>query len=529
MPALPRLQIPEARRKWWVLVTMTGALSMILIDQTVVSVALPTIQRDLDMSQTELQWVVNAYMLSLAALVAVGGRVGDSIGRARAFNLGALVFIAASAASGLAQSDAWIIAARAVQGIGAALMVPASMAIVTNAFGPEERGRAMGIYAGISMIFLALGPLIGGVLTEAVTWRAVFWINLPFGLAMVALSLVTLTRDRPPPAPALDLPGLATLVAGLTALVLALMQSQTWGWGSEVTIALLAGGALLLVAFVVIETRVAGPLLDLRVLRNRNFATDSSVLFFISFGLVGLTVFGAIWIQNVLDFSPIEAGLSLLPLTLVLLVVAPLSGRIYDRVGPRLLVGVGAAIGAGGLAWSAIFLDRESYAWLVPGYLAIGLGMGMVMTPTNTDAMNAAAAELRGQASGVLQALRQIGGTVGLAVIGTVVATIQRDRIDDFLAAEPAGAEHAARVERLLSEAEEGQRSALSEISPRVLDAASDALTTAIGAGYYVGAGVLALASVAAFALLRRVRPSDLAPGEPAPEPDDAAAAHPAV
>jgi MFS family permease len=196
---MPRLSADN--RKWWILATMTGSLSMILLDETVVGVALPTIQRDLHMTQNGLQWVVNAYLLALASCVAIGGRLSELLGQARMFRLGALVFVAASAACGLAQSESWIIAARAIQGLGAAMMIPPTTATVINAFNASERGRAMGIYGGISMISLALGPLVGGLLTQSVTWRAVFWVNLPVGLAMLALAAISLPADRPGPPP----------------------------------------------------------------------------------------------------------------------------------------------------------------------------------------------------------------------------------------------------------------------------------------------------------------------------------------
>ena len=271
------ISVPGMDRKWWILIAMTGCLSMILIDETVVGVALPTIQRDLEISQEGLQWIVNAYLLALAAFVAIGGRLGEMFGQARMFMLGAAVFVAASAACGFAQSETWILAARAVQGIGAALMVPPSGAIVINTFAPEERGRAMGIYAGISMIFLSLGPLLGGVLTDLVSWRAVFFINLPMGIAIIALAYRVVPRDRPEEA-RMDWPGAAALVTGLTALVLALMQAQQWGWGSPATLGLLAAAAILLPLFVVVELRREQPIVQLRMFRSSNFSADNGVL-----------------------------------------------------------------------------------------------------------------------------------------------------------------------------------------------------------------------------------------------------------
>jgi EmrB/QacA subfamily drug resistance transporter len=457
----------EARRRMLVLVTMTGALSMIMLDQTVVSVALPTMQRDLSLSPTALQWVVNAYLLSLAALVALGGRLGDIFGQVRFFKAGALLFILASAACGLAQSEWQILGARMIQGAGAAAMVPATSAIIIATFPVSERGKANGIYAGVSMIFLALGPLVGGLLTQYVTWRAVFWVNLPVGAAMLLAAHTTLRKDFRRGG-RIDFLGVGLLVPGLVGLVLGLMQGHEWGWGSPATIISLAGGMALLVAFCVIEPRVKDALIELRVFESRNFSVNALVLGLIQFGLTGLTVFGAVWSQDVLGFSPTTAGVALLPLTIPLLIIAPLAGRIYDRRGPRLLVAGGAALVGLAFLWSAVNLHHVDYAWLWPGYLILGAGIGLAITPASTDSLNAAQPALRGQASGVIQTVRQVGGTIGLAVMGTIVATVS--------------ANHAN--------------------SP-------DPLTPAVSAAYYVASGALLFGAIVAGLLLRRVAASD--------------------
>ena len=498
--------ITDSNRKWWICGTMTLSLSMILIDQTVVSVALPTIQRELDFSQSALQWVVNAYLLAIAAFVAVGGRLGDIFGNDRTFKLGAAAFVVFSAVCGLADSEAVLLGARALQGIGAALMIPPTGALVLNAFEPQERGKAMGIYAGVSMIFLALGPLVGGLLTQDISWRAVFWINVPIGIVMLVVAHVTVPKAPRLPDARLDWPGMATIVPGLTLLVLALMQSQSWGWGSIKTIGCLAVGAVLLVVFVLIELRHEQPLIQLRLFRSHNFSCDGFVLFMVEFALIGLTVFGAIWIQDVLDFSPIQSGLSLLPLTIPLLFVAPLIGRVYDSIGPRLIVGAGCLLVAAALVWDAAVLSKLSYPWLIPGYLAMGVGIGMVMSPTNTDALNAAPPKDRGEASGVIQTLRQVGGAVGLAVMGTIVANVQSDQIQSFIAANPS---QASQMEKVLAQPGGTSTAAQAGVSSSVLDAVHDAVTTATSTSYYVAGGALALAGVVAFLVLRHVRATD--------------------
>jgi EmrB/QacA subfamily drug resistance transporter len=486
-------------RKWWILATMTGALSMVLIDETAVSVALPTIQRDLHMSPSGLQWVVNSYLLTLACCVAVGGRLGELLGQARMFRLGSVAFVAASAGCGLAGSGAWLIAARGAQGLAAAVMMPASGAIVINAFGAGERGRAMGTYAGISMISLALGPLLGGLLTQGITWRAVFWVNLPVGLAMLALAHLALPADDPERGGVMDWPGAATLVPGLAAIVLALMQSAQWGWASLATIALLGGGAALLATFIFIEVHRSSPLVQLKLFASRNFSVGTAVLGCVQFALIGLTVFGAIYVQEILGFGPITAGLAMLPVTLPVMLLSPAAGRAYDRLGPRALVAAGAALLGTGTLWTAVLLGTFRYAWLLPGLVLTGIGIGLIMSPASTDALNTAPPAWRGQAQGVIQTLRHMGGTVGLAVMGTVVARTQRARLGGAL---PAA---------------HGDPAMLKEVSAAMLGALKHSLAAGISSALYIGGAVVLASAVAAWALLRRVTPADARPAPVTP------------
>jgi EmrB/QacA subfamily drug resistance transporter len=490
------IRLTTGNRKWWILATMTGALSMVLIDETVVSVALPTIQRDLHMSPSGLQWVVNSYLLTLACCVAVGGRLGELLGQARMFRLGAVAFVAASAGCGLAGSGAWLIAARGAQGLAAAVMMPATGAIVINAFGAGERGRAMGMYAGISTISLAFGPLLGGLLTQGITWRAVFWVNLPVGLAMLALAQSTLPANDCERGAGMDWPGAATLVPGLAAIVLALMQSAQWGWASPATIALLGGGAALLATFVIIEARRSSPLLQLKLFASRNFSVGSTVLGCVLFALTGLTVFGAIYFQEILGFGPITAGLALLPVMLPVTLLSPAAGRAYDRLGPRALVAVGAALLGTGTIWTAGFLGTFRYAWLLPGLVLTGIGIALVMTPASTAAVNTAPPAWRGQAQGVTGTLRLMGGTVGLAVMGTVVARTQRAGV--------AGAVSAAH----------GDPAVLKKLSAAMLGALKDSLAAGISSALYIGGAVVLASAVAAWALLRQVTPADAQPAQ---------------
>ena len=469
-PGSPARAPVASRGRWWVLATMTGSLSMIMIDQTVVSVALPSMQRDLGLSVAALHWVVNAYLLALAVLVAFGGRLADLLGPERTFRAGTALFVITSGLCGLADGDTAIIAARGLQGLGAELMVPSTGALILNAFAPGERGKAMGIYTGISMVFLALGPLVGGLLTQGVSWRAVFFINLPIGLAIVAAAHFTLPRrPRPSVAPgAIDWVGFPLLLGGLGALVLGLMQGQEWGWGSPAVLGLLGAALVLIPAFLWWERRVAAPLVQLSLYRLRNFGGDSAILAGVQFALVGASVFGAVWSQQVLGFGPIRAGVAMLPLTLPLLLVAPLAGRLFDRIGARPLLVTGSLLIAAGLAWLAWRLPLEDYSWLIPGYAVMGAGIGLTISPATTDAIGGAAPHERSQASGIVQTVRQVGGVIGIAALGAIVANV-------------------------------------SSVAPgSAAEARVTAATDGVAAAYWTGAGMMALMALVAYRFVHR-------------------------
>ncbi len=461
---------------------MTATMSMMLIDATAVSVALPTIQRELGASNSATQWVMNAYLLAVAALIAAGGRISDIYGHTRVFVVGVLLFCAASAAAAIAPSVDWLVAARAVQGMGAAAMVPAAVALVTATFPTSERGRAMGIYTGVSRGFLAIGPLIGGFLTDVWSWRGVFLINLPVGVAVLLIATLVLTDVRPSEPGRLDWVGMITLVAGLGGLVLALVQGPAWGWGSTALLATLGASIVFLVAFAENERRVARPLVELRLFRNRNFATELGVLAAVRFVLMGLTVLGAAWLQIVLGFSPIETGLSLLVMTIPMLIAAPLAGRWYDRVGARVPMAVGTGLIAFGFAWSAALLHVENFWLLVPTFLSIGIGMAPAMVPASSDSLNQAPPDLRAEAAGVSQAVRQVGAAVGLAVMGAVSLAVRGAKLDSG-------------------------RGAAADDRERVLDA----ITSGVAVSFWIASALMLAALVAVLALVHgreRGRPS---------------------
>jgi EmrB/QacA subfamily drug resistance transporter len=500
-----RLRLSEANRRWWTLGAMSFALFMVMLDNTAVNVALPSIQADFGSSLSALEWTVNAYTLTFAVLLITGGRLGDIFGRRRMFLFGVVVFALASATIGFAPSDGWLVASRAIQGIGAAFMMPGTLSIISNAFPPEERGKAIGTWAGVSAIALAVGPVVGGWLTEDVSWRAIFFINLPVAAGAIAVTLFATQESRDETVDRhVDIPGIATMTVALTALVFALVEGNAWGWGSPEIIGLLALSVVSAMAFAVIERRSAAPIVDFEALRSKQFLGANIVAFMISFGMLAMFFFLALYMQNILGYSPLEAGLRFLPSTLVIIVAGPISGRLADRVGPRPLMVAGLLIVAVSLAWQSRVEVDTSYGFLVGAFVLMGLGMGLVMSPMSMAAMNAVHRSKAGVASGTLSMFRMVGGTFGVAALGALVAAIGRHDLEQSLPGVPAGARDAL-VDGL------GSGAGLGSAPPQVVAATQEAFVDALGMGLTISAIAIALAAVAAWFLI--------SPGTPAAAP----------
>ena len=299
-----RIRLNEGNRRWWTLAAMCFALFMIMLDNTVVNVALPSIQRDLGASLSSLEWTVNAYTLTFAVLLVTGGRLGDILGRRKMFLFGVVVFALSSAAIGLAPDQTWLVAGRAIQGVGAAFMMPATLSIITVTFPAEERGRAIGTWAGVSALALAIGPVVGGALTEYVTWRAIFFLNLPVAVGAVFVTLFAARESRDESSRhTIDWPGIATISVGLTALVLALIEGNSWGWGSARIVSLLVVAAVSLVTFAIVERRVPEPMVDFTLFRSNTFVGTNAVAFIVSFAMLAMFFFVALYMQNILGYS----------------------------------------------------------------------------------------------------------------------------------------------------------------------------------------------------------------------------------
>jgi EmrB/QacA subfamily drug resistance transporter len=413
----------DENRRWWTLVAVSFGLFMIMLDNTVVNVALPSIRSDLGISVSELEWVVNAYALTFGVLLLSGGKLADLLGRRTIFIAGLVIFTGASLWCGLAGGAASLIAARTVQGVGAALMNPATLSIITATFPPRQRGTAIGIWAGVSALALAIGPLVGGLLTERISWSWIFFVNIPVGvLAIVAARLFVDESKDTSREQRLDLPGLLSSGIGLFALTYGLIETNTHAWGSARVLGLLAIAAVSLTAFVVIEMRGRVPMLDLSLFRNPTFSGANTVMGLVGLAMFGIFFFNSLYLQNVLGYSAIKTGATFLPMTLLIILVAPMAGRISDRIGPRWPMGAGMALLTGSLLLFGT-LDEHSTFWnILPGLLVGGLGMAITMAPTTAAAMSSVPVDKAGVGSAVINSMRQVGGSLGIAIMGTLVA-----------------------------------------------------------------------------------------------------------
>jgi EmrB/QacA subfamily drug resistance transporter len=487
-------------RKQWVLAAMSLAFTMTMIDATIVAVALPTIQRDLDMSNTDRVWVVNAYLLAYTVTIAAGGKFADRVGQRHVFTLGLAIFTISSLIAGLSANGGMLIAARAAEGVGGALMTPTSQAMVTNAYAQRERGRALGIYTGVSALGVAIGPLLGGAITSFLDWTWIFFVNVPVGVVTFLLTRYANPPQSKAPHPSpVDWPGLVTLVLGLTAVVLAIMQSSSWGLGSATFLGVLAAGLILLAYFVWLELHRDEPLLRLRIFTNRDFLSDTLVTFLTRFALFGLSVYAPIFVQDVLGFSPFESGASTLPATVMLIVISPWAGKLYDRIGAHPLLSGGSLICVVGFALIAFVLPSQSYPALIPAYVVMGLGIGMLGSPALTDAMNVAPATQRGEAAGLLGTMQQFGATVGTAVLTALLVPLFLNRYTEITGAPATG------VDSVLARTQGGATP--SGVSPEVIAAAKEAFSWALSRCFFLVAVLMLMSFLIGFFLHTRSKP----------------------
>jgi EmrB/QacA subfamily drug resistance transporter len=417
-----RIFAPE-NRKWWTLGAVSFGLFMIMLDNTIVNVALPSIQQDLNIGISELEWVFNGYALTFGVLMLTGGKLADMLGRRRIFVAGLIIFTLASLGCGLASSAGMLIGARVVQGVGSALMNPATLSIITATFPARQRGMAIGIWAGVSAMALAIGPLVGGLITQHWSWNWIFFINVPIGILAIVVARLVIDESRDMSAEQrLDLPGLLSSAIALFALTYGLIEANTYGWTSPRILALFAIAVIGFAAFVILEMRQRAPMLDLTLFKNGTFAGANTVMLLVGLAMFGVFFYNSLFLQNILGWSAVQTGASFLPMTVLIILVAPLAGKYSDRVGSRWLMAGGMVLLSASLL-SFSRLDETSNFWnLLPGLLIGGFGMALVMTPTTAAAMGSVPVDKAGVGSAVLNSGRQVGGALGIAVMGAIIA-----------------------------------------------------------------------------------------------------------
>lgn len=433
----------STRVRWWTFAIVCMALFMAMLDNLVVITALPSIRDALGASVSDLEWMVNAYTLTFATLMMTGAALGDLFGRKRIFLIGVVTFTVGSAVAALASTTLQLEIARAVQGLGAAFVTPLTLTMLTRVFPAERRAAAIGLWSGISGLGLAIGPLVGGAVINGLPWSAVFWINVPIGVAVVVLGLIRLEESYGERRP-LDLPGLGLAGLGLLGVTFGLIRGNALGWTSATILISLIGGFVLLGAFLVREQHAAHPMLDLSLFRSRGFSAANVSGFMMSAGMFGSILFLTLYIQQVLGASPLEAGLKTMPWTGTIMVVAPIAGLIAGRLGARPVVVAGLLAQASALIWLGVISTATSaYIDLLPAFILGGIGMGLTYAPLAASVMSSVPANRQGQASGSSNAIRELGGVFGIAILGAVfqhIATTPMKFMDGFHAATFGGA-----------------------------------------------------------------------------------------
>jgi EmrB/QacA subfamily drug resistance transporter len=461
------------RTKYMTLGTLCFALFMAMLDSTVVNLALPTIQAKLGAGLSGLQWIVDAYVLTLAALLLTGGTLGDMYGRRLAFVTGAGLFTLGSLACALAPSIDVLIAARAFQGVGAAVMMPSTLSILTNTFpDPGERARAIGIWAGVSGLALAVGPLIGGAMVDGWGWQSIFYINIPVGIIAIVLAMIFVPESSDRAGRSLDLPGQVLAIVGLGTLTYAFIEAENYGWTSTRILTCFAIAAVTLSVFVFVETHSKSPMLQLEFFRNRVYTGAQLVGLLMSFGFFGVIFFLSLFMQQVQGYSPTGAGVRQLPTTLGVMVMAVLSGRIVARIGPRLPIAVGMGItGAALLLMTTVQYNTPYSHWWY--FMALtGIGVGLVMSPMTAAIMGSVPPARSGMASATANTVRQLASALGIAVLGTIVTSRFTHLLDSALAALDLPAAVVARVEQIASQGG-GAAAQTSQAAPPGVDVAA--------------------------------------------------------
>jgi EmrB/QacA subfamily drug resistance transporter len=506
--------------RWWTLGCVAIGTFMLLLDITIVNVALPAIQKDLHASFTDLQWVIDAYALMLASVLLVSGSIADIIGRRRIFVIGLILFSAASLACGLATTPTFLTLARAVQGIGGAMLFATSLALLAHAFTGRERATAFGVWGATIGGAVAIGPLVGGVLTDTLGWEWIFFVNVPIGVAAAFITVAKVEESKDASARSVDWIGALTFSAALFVFVFALIRGNDEGWGSTTIVVLFIEAVLMLIAFVALELRSEQPMLDLTLFRNRTFAGASLVAFVLSASMFAMFLYIVLYIQNILGYSPLEAGVRFLPLSLVSFFVAPVAGRLSERLPARTLLGGGLVIVGAGLLLMAGISDSSDWTALLPGFIVAGAGIGTVNPNLAQAAVAVVDPRKSGMASGINNTFRQVGIATGIAGLGAIFQSHVQDSVTQALAGTPVSAHASAIAHGVVSG---GGREALGSVPAQarqlVEHAARHAFVSGLSELFLIGAAIAFAGGLLGFLLVRQ---SDFV--APAHQPAPAAA-----
>jgi EmrB/QacA subfamily drug resistance transporter len=502
-------------RKWWTLIAVCVATFMLLLDITVVNVALPDIQKDLNASLSSLQWVVDAYSLTLAAFLLTAGSFADRVGRRRVFTFGFAIFTVASFLCGISGDATLLNLARGLQGVGGAAMFATSLALIAQEFQGRERGTAIGAWGATIGGAVAVGPLIGGALTQGLGWEWIFFVNVPIGIGAIALTTTQLANLKAPDPEPIDWPGLVTFSLGLFGLIYGLIRGNPDGWSSAPIVASLAASAVLLVAFLVIESRRENAMLDLTLFRKPAFAGVSIVAMALSAGMFAMFLYITLYMQDVLGYSPLETGVRFLPLTVVSFVVAPVAGRLSARIPVRALLGAGLVLVGIGLVTQHGITLGDTWTTLLAGFLLQGVGIGMVNPGIASTAIGVVAPARAGMASGVNNTFRQVGIATGVAALGAVFQSAISSKLSELAPQAPssfADAVSAGSAQSAISSAPAGARAELTT-------AANQAFISGFNDILLIGAIIAFVGAVLGFSLVRSRDFVSAAEEEPAPEP----------
>jgi EmrB/QacA subfamily drug resistance transporter len=496
----------DPRRKWWTLGAVAIGVFMLLLDITVVNVALPAIQKDLGASFSDLQWVIDAYALTLAALLLVSGSFADLIGRRRVFVIGLILFSAASFACGLSQSPLWLIVARGIQGIGGAMLFATSLSLIAQAFQGKDRGTAFGIWGATIGAAVAVGPLVGGALTDGLGWQWIFFVNVPIGIAAVFVALSKIDESSDPHPAGIDWAGAITFSASLFMLVFALIRGNEEGWGSAPIVALFAGSAIAMAIFIVVELRSEHPMFELSLFRNRTFVGASIVAFALSGAMFAMFLYITLYIENVLGYEPFQAGLRFLPLTVVSFFVAPTVGRLNSKGVPaRIFLSGGLALVGLGLVLMHGVGVNSAWTTLLAGFCVAGAGVGMINPTLATTAVGVVPPQRSGMASGINNTFRQVGIATGIAGLGALFQSRIEDKVAAGLQGTP-GAAHAHDIAHGVASG--GAQQVLSAVPPQartlVSHVADQAFVSGLNELFAVAALVAFVGAVLAGVLVRQ-------------------------